>query len=557
MSTKRYTPGWTLGNIVTSLLGMAAWYGVDCLLEPKPLWVRNEYSQEQCFYPTSYATDLRLLAGFEYHYDRAYPKIVTDTELVVLDIGIGNTIDRLNLGQVRFQGISQHLTNIGPHLAGDRAYRFALRVEKEQEIVELRSWGFGNDQQERVEHTWHVDLMNWRTEWNSHEPDQFLIYYQFPMISTYLRAPPVVSGFGQVLSEVYQHIQDVRPSIFESWKVSPSIQKRCSWVQPLFYSHWTSPGRPNKHYTLAIENGTVFETDTSRGTTRSIPNISLAKHVGLLYADERWLMVRNLKLVVINQANGVQEQQFHHSPSPHSQVKWTYDEWRPIYNLQTGERVHWPHELDISKLGYDTVVVDAHDTSRLLYFSQVEQPTSSSPRYNYHLMTVEDGKLKLASSWKNDAILNLFMAKFNQQLLTTVDEIVFPPQYYRWIPDTPRIQDLIYWFIPEQRRSVALIDEKTGKILWKRHDREILNIAGITEQMNWDFILLEHFNFDQAPLVRVKEYECWASPIVIYSAWWARGVGALVMALLILVLRSKRLQPPRDWSVVQSLRSSE
>ncbi len=535
MKTKRYTPGWTLSIIVASLMGMVAWYGLGRWMEPKPLWIKSYSPAQRQYHPTSYDPDRKLLAMFEYQDHQIYPASLEDTILMVVDTRTGATMARLSVGNIRIQGIQRHMSSYYPHIAGDRVYRFALRVENEQEIVELRSWTYQTEQHERIEHTWHVDLNTWHAEWNMNEPLEFFIANRWPWIPAYFPLTHQIMGLDQALSLSGLQWRDVSKVMYESWTIEPKAKALSRWIQADYATTWTTR-QPGKFFTIAGHEGKVYETDTKSGLTQLLPFGETKNYIDLLHADDRLIILKRHQQSKLDVVEGKELTISRSSPGA-GQVDWSYDEWRPIYDLRQGKLLKWPPGLETNLLFEDFMVVDSHDSSRLLYYSDRGQAGLPSI---FLLMSLLNGELKLIATWKNDAIHYFMLPQFNGQLIATVNEIVITPEYLQWIPKMDWIQDIIFWLIPEDRNSVALIDESTGKVLWRRQDRVILNETGILTRMNRDILLLTHDSIDQATQAPLKELECWSLPIVIYSAWWARGTGLIMMALILLAMMKRR-----------------
>ena len=133
--------------------------------------------------------------------------------------------------------------------------------------------------------------------------------------------------------------------------------------------------------------------------------------------------------------------------------------------------------------------------------------------------------------------MNIFGVHFAGQLFVDYDENLFPFWLYQYMPGSKWIQDFLYTLMPQQRRCVSLVDELTGKVLWKWTEYELVKHFYVEDFINRDYLLLAHEETNPSNSRVSRSYKCWALPIVIYSPWWARGLGLIVMILVIISLR--------------------
>ena len=368
MKTKRYTPGWTLGIIVASLLGMAVWYFVGRWLEPKPLWQKNHDGQLRQFHPVHYDPVQRLFVGIEYLHDES------DITFAVVEAKTGNTIARLQVGQLRSKGITKEFAACSPHVMGNRVYRFALRVEGNQEIMELRSWAFLTDQQERVEHAWHIDLSNWYPMWSNDQLDHFFIHQTLPNFSSIISAGDNSPGLGQVISLIGLNYPYLQQKLVESWRIDSSKATcLCRWIEPITFDRKSSPELPGKLFSTPITNfptklrSQVIQTDTTCGKTTSLSFIEGTNPLGIQYLDSRLIMLKSHEPFTSVGPTGVSQLALCGEPTSDRPSPWTMDDWRPVYNLQTNKRIKWPIDLGELNVMNDTMAVDSKDHARLFY----------------------------------------------------------------------------------------------------------------------------------------------------------------------------------------------
>ena len=542
MKTRRYTPGWSVGILVAMSLGILTWYGVGWWLEPKPLWIRSNDYLERNFIPYGYEQDRKLLVGIEYGIEQDELHNITDATLVVLDARTGKMLASLLTRDLPTLSTAAYFSNFKPQIVGDRVYRLAVKSDKQLDVVELRSWAYATEQAERVLHTWQIERKYWRFEWNPYHPSRFYVQQQLPSLPMYLNLINPANGLGEIGPFACMGLCHFNFAMVESWKIDSkqdTLHRLGQYpVPPLISMKWHVPGNPDALlHTNNLFDGAgnqVILTDTVSGRSQGLPFLdpkhlfdvrSVNSHVTMLHRNETKITTGTNGLPVIDKK---------YYPSPTSEVNWTFDEWRPLYDIQKRKALKWPSTFRPSMLGNDFLVEDYADRQQLLYYSQMLEDGALSQEYHFHLMSQEANELKLCSSWRNEKFAEAHVFLFNQHLLASLMETVFPPSLYAWMPDIPWVQSAIYWMVPPIRRSVALIDETNGKVMWRRVNRECLNNPELIKMMGDNFLLLMDTNRENpTPIVQIKEYECWALPMVIHSPWWGRSSGLLVMVLLL------------------------
>ena len=344
-----------------------------------------------------------------------------------------------------------------------------------------------------------------------------------------------------MISQIGLNCPERQERLVESWNVDPlNSSTRCinRRIQPLCLDSKSSIQLPGTMFSTSITlppsaAGTqVFQTDTNIGKTTLLPFIDGKNMMGIYHLDDDLIILKSFELQATQQSGSSSQFILHGSPSPGSRSKWTMDEWRPVYNLRTRQRIRWPQGLDDSFLTNDSITVDKCDATRVFFHGESWQ----SGHHFQLVKLLEDGS-KTIASWKMDNISNFSRVHFGGQLFIQFDEFTIPLWLHRYKPYFTWFLDRLSTPLNQERRCVALVDELTGKVLWKQSNCELALNAGAQDYENKDFLLLKRLQMDQSNRVVTSSYECWALPILVYSPWWARGAGFVVMILAMVVFR--------------------
>jgi hypothetical protein len=226
----------------------------------------------------------------------------------------------------------------------------------------------------------------------------------------------------------------------------------------------------------------------------------------------------------------------------------TYEQYRQLFDKNTGQVVHMPPGMDRQWLISDELITARDRPAEFLLASASGPETSpfDAPR-QFVWLSRQGNQLVRQSGWELDQAMH-GMALSNDASQVYINRLrnrrnLFP-MLHRWAETIPWLGSALE-VLPEFRGGLEVRSPQTGQLQWTIPNAYLcLQLHESYEDAPGTMVLLRCKVPDQYPLVG-HGLECWRTPMTIYSAWWYYGTGVLVLVLYVLVIRRGRDKEPK------------
>ncbi len=522
------------------VVSLGVWWLIALWMEPKPLWTIQPETKVE-FTHFHQASD--KLVGIR-------PVDANNQWLVVIDARTGKQVAELNVPVSKTEPGTSQSHDYQPRIVGDQVYRFLASNDAE---MQLRSWHFANETQEAIIARWPATFINetgsqlknvpnLQTSWSSKHPGMVLIYRH--LISDELLAP--LSWAGQLdlsqLSLPGWRFWNTSICLCEVWQwveATRTMQKINEYTLPVLYrvrnvpshfpSYWSADGT---HFAQAPgwskTSPAMILMEAATGKFREVTFYNeKQKRLRLAVADQ--LIFMQQFQVVPNAEQGRVTNLLTNMPHKDSKLIRTFNEWRPLLDANTLERINWPDAMDHKIVGQDYLKADPSKKGRYFYQSLVwdQSPyyltnANGSPNANFALLRYEHGELQVEKQWKIDQ----FSYGDNAVLCGHVfaDALNRPekPNWLMWIVNFPKLSAWYRKHFKEWVNYVGEVDTDTLEVKRKFFHRRIDPAFPL---LGSDRLLLRIKMEENSP----QGYECWQLPIRSSTVgFWSGAVAALV-----------------------------
>lgn len=515
---------------------LGVWWLIALWMEPKPLWTIQPEAKVE-FAHFHQASD--KLIGI-------CPADANNQWLVVFDARTGKQLAELKVPVSKSNPANSQAHDYLPRIVGDQVYRFLVTNDAE---MQLRSWHFTKEAQEQIIARWPTHFINvtgsqqnvpnLQISWSPKHPGMVLVYRH--LISDELLAPLNLAGQLD-LCQLVPGWRFWSTSVWtcEVWQwvdAARTMQKINNYSIPVFYraanvpnsipSYWSADGT---HFAQvpgwSKTSPAMIWMEAATGKIREVtPYEEKQKWYGLGVTDQLIFMQRFQ--IVPNADQGRVTNLMTQMPHKDSKLVRTFNEWRPLFDATTLERINWPEAMDHKIVGQDYLKADPSEKGRYLYQSFV---WDQSPYYrnknngnsdaNFALLRYEHGELRVEKQWNNGQAVYGGNATLCGQLFVEAQNRVELPGGLKWITNFPK---LFAWYLKHFNYDyVGEVDTETLEMRRKFFHRRIDSAFPI---LATDRLLLRNKMENNTS----QGYECWQLPIRSSAVgFWSGAVAALV-----------------------------